>query len=92
VEKAQNIWRNLHSHHNQPNAADPDKKTTGLTKAEVMAAIENNVQIDNVDLQKIKSKVDVMVLIIKIMICTSASRGNKFIDSNSIVVEITDAN
>jgi hypothetical protein len=32
-----------------------------------------------------------MVLIIKIMICTSASRGNKFIDSNSIVVEITDA-
>jgi hypothetical protein len=32
-----------------------------------------------------------MVLIIKIMIYTSASRGNKFIDSNSIVVEITDA-
>ena len=26
----------------QPNAADPDKNTTGLTKAEVTAAIEKN--------------------------------------------------
>lgn len=40
----------------QPNAADPDKNTTGLTKAEVMAAIEKIVQIDNVDLAKNKIK------------------------------------
>jgi hypothetical protein len=34
------------------------KNTTGLTKAEVMAAIEKIVQIDNVDLaKKKKSKV-----------------------------------
>jgi hypothetical protein len=36
----------------QPNAADPDKNTTGLTKAEVMAAIEKNVQINNRSFKK----------------------------------------